>query len=120
VSYVLNPFTGNFDTVITNWIKKSSSISASSSLVVDATPLTTFDAREYIISIKRLSDGKVRTFNLNVVKDGTDVKDSVFGKVGGTLNVAIDTEVNLSTYELKITNNNLGSGIEVKLLKTKK
>lgn len=119
MSLTLNPLGPPFDVVKTRWGKGVDTVSSSSSLVVDTEPLASFEARNYFVSIKRVSDDKIRTFNLNVVKNGATVKDSLFGRVGGSLSVSIDTQVVASNYELKITNNNAGSDIEIIFLKSK-
>lgn len=114
---VWNPLEGKFDYVLAPFSTIFITIAGSTSIVVDAEPMASFQSGDYYFRIKRVSDGKVRSFHLTVNNDNGVIQDSLYGRVGGALSVGVDTDVNGSDYELTIVNNNVGN-LEVSYIKT--
>lgn len=115
---IYNSMTGELVPDSSAWWCYLETVSGSSSSIVDSEPSASFEGYSYYIKIKRLSDGSIRSLNLDVINNGSSTRDNVYGKVGGVLSVTIDTDISGGNYELTITNNNAGD-IEVSYLRTK-
>ena len=126
MSYQFNPFTGTFDAVGTTggpgpgpsvWTNGNLTITSSSSSVINSEAMSSFQTDFYFITIKRVSDNAVRSFNFTVTNDNGSLKDVVHNRIGSNLNIEIDAIINGLDYEVVVTNNN-ASDIEVSYIKS--
>ena len=114
---VWNALEGKFDYVLAPFSVIEQTITASTSSVVDTQPLASFTAATFYFKIVRVSDGKSRTFSLDVNNNDGDVRDTIYKKLGQNMSVLVDTGVSGLNYELTITNNE-ASDVAVTYLKT--
>jgi hypothetical protein len=91
-------------------------VSASSSLVVDATLLSTFSRLDYILNFKDNPVTVTKSLKLIVQNDAGSLKDSVSERLGGPINVLVDVTDDAVDAFLQITNNEIFD-IEVTFLK---
>jgi len=114
MSWRFNPFTGQLDKVVTGgagssvWDTISSSVTASSTGVVDSVANGMFQSLKYIITVFNDANTAYRTFELNVLNNNGSYKDTVSHRLqAGGLSLNVNTVNNAGTLELQITNNEL-------------
>lgn len=91
-------------------------VSASSTLVVDNTLLSTFSRLDYILNFKDNPITVTKSLKLAVQNNAGDLKDSVSERLGGPINVDVDVTDDAVDAMLEITNNE-SFDIEVTFLK---
>jgi hypothetical protein len=84
--------------------KKTVGLPASSTQLIDSSPLSRFRALEYLVQVNDLAD-QTKSFKLLVTQDDTGIKRQIYGRAGNALEIAVSAIVNGSDYELSITNN---------------
>jgi len=87
------------------WEKANGTVSASTTSVEDTIPLVDFNSVKYILSFSNGTNSEVKHMEVGVVNLGTSIKDSVYGKVKGSLNVHVNAVYNSPNFELEIINN---------------
>jgi hypothetical protein len=106
-----NPFTANFDFVDTTtaqanvWERFSGTVTASTSSNVDTIALTNFNSVKYIISLYNSTNNEVKQLEIGVANHTTSVKDTLYGKVKGSLDIDINSNLVGSNFELEFINN---------------
>ena len=104
-----NPFTGTFDFkgeggASTGYNTLSDQVPASSTKVIDTIALSSFFGLDYKLTIYNDANTVSRIYNLTIAKSGTTLKDKM-SKVGDSISVQVNANVNGSDYELEIINN---------------
>ena len=107
-----NTVTGNINNNIVNVIEDNSIwegvediVNASSSKIIDSIPFATFKAARHIITIYNKANNVYKTFDVASSKKGGDVRDSVYNKVGGSIDYQINVNLNAGNVEFEIVNN---------------
>ena len=107
MGFAFNPFTGSFDVINPTWIRIAGSIGGTSSTVVDTIPLAEFGSLDYKVGIHNAAKTEGRHFNINILNLSSTLKDNIYGRVSGSLNVTVAASINGANMELTITNNEL-------------
>lgn len=97
------------------WKLGFDNILASASKRIDLIPIASFNSLKYIFTAYNTVEKKNKIFEINIVRENDQIKDTVFGKVGNT-KVAINVLENSGNIEVWIQNNELFS-IELKFAK---
>ena len=88
------------------WIKRRFTIAASATVTVDSFAMTSFDSADYVCHVQDVSDTLSKSFYFRAhQKAGSSLKDSLYGKMGDSISINVNTAVNSGDYELNITNN---------------
>lgn len=103
-SITINPPGGGSDCVCV-WEKFTRSVPASSTVIVDSLPMSSFDKLEYTMNFENTLTNRSKGLKVSVVKDDTLIKEQVYAITGAPLSTGLATVVNGSDYELHITNN---------------
>jgi len=89
------------------WEKFTKLVPASSTIIVDSLPLTSFQQVELIINYKQTVTKRSRGLKVSMVKDDTLLEEQIYAMVGAPLAVGLNTVINGSNYELQIVNSEL-------------
>lgn len=90
------------------WIVKKKTVPAGQTVIVDSFDSSIHSAAHYDINATEVTasaDKKFRRLKLDTRRDDSGVKDIVRGRFGKGLSLAINTQLNGSSIELKVTNN---------------
>ena len=98
------------------WDKKTKIIPASATESVDEISLDIFKAAKYVIFISNGIDTIM--FDMNIINKNSNIKESIYGKIGTGISFSIDTSVSLGLMSLKITNKETSS-INTELIRYK-
>ena len=103
MKFIVNPFTGQLETVASEpWKCFSSSLANGEVKVVDTLPTASTDSAHYIVTMKTAT--KIKTFHLLALNDGGTMKDIIGPKLG-QISVNVTTQINGANIELELTNN---------------
>ncbi len=84
-------------------VKFTDTIPAMSAKVVDTALLSSFDTLDYTMSFKDSVTNQAKNLKMNVLKDDTNISDSVYSRLG-TLKVKADVNISGLNLEMNITN----------------
>ena len=88
------------------WIKRRFTIAASATITVDTFPVSNFDHVQYICYAQDVADTLSKSFQFQAHhKAGTSLKDVLYGMMGDSIDIDVDTAISAGDYELNITNN---------------
>lgn len=112
MSFVYNPFTGNLDDIGAGgsgapspWLRFGSSVTQSSTGVVDSVANTSFQALKYIISVFNEANTSYQSFEYNVLNNNGSYKETRSHRLNAGINIRVNTNNNAGTFELQIQNN---------------
>lgn len=91
------------------WEEYNKSLPASSTTIVDTFLMSSFKQCEYIVNFKDTASNKEKGLKLSVIKDDGSLKENVYAIIGSAISLAINTNINGTNYELKVTNNEASS-----------
>jgi len=86
-------------------ILSEGTINPGATLQGDIIDLTTFLSQRYLIRLKSVAQGRDLQFELAAYEDSGKIFESVFGKVGNSLNVAVNFSIASPNAVLDLTNN---------------
>lgn len=85
------------------WVRGTAIINPAQTVAIDTVPLADFFSLRYNISLYNLANSLTKTFELNIIKVGSTLRDSISNRIGtGSLSVNV-TVVGLNA-EIQITN----------------
>lgn len=88
------------------WKRLKSTAIGSSTTAVDTIALAKFSTAKYVLSLYNTTEVNFRTVEMNVLNDGTVVRDTLLNKLfNKPMNIKINAELNGSNMELNIENN---------------
>lgn len=90
---------------IDGWVKVSGSVSPSTTNIVDIQALADMQGLRYMLCYWNDANDKRRLLDISVVKKTGSLKDIVYGKIGDSLDVAVDFGISGSDLQMSITNN---------------
>ena len=85
--------------------KKSLTINANETKVIDTIPLASFRILEYTFSAFNMTELKTKGLKMLVKYSETSLNDQVFGRIGDQINFSLTSLANGLNYELSMTNN---------------
>lgn len=88
------------------WIKRTSSIPASSSSAVHTVGITTFRTLRYVFSIYNSTEDKTKSFDFLVNKEGGIIKTTLHNRLG-SVSLGIDAAIVGSNLVVTVTNNEI-------------
>jgi hypothetical protein len=89
------------------WIKSQKNISASGNVIVDTIKLTSFRSIKYIVTVYNKGLDKGKTLEMNLLKENAGIKETIYGKIGVGVNIAMSTGINGGNLEITVQNNEL-------------
>lgn len=106
MGFKLNPLTGKLD-LVNNLISGTTSVlvPAGQTVTVDSVTHSTLKTIDYLVNIHKSDFTKTRAFKMILSRDGSDVKDSVYSRVGNDLNCAVVSNVVGLDAIISVTNN---------------
>lgn len=113
MAYQFNPFTGQLDKIIRPsgssgpvlWAELNGTANASTTVVADTALLSSFVSTKYVIEIRDNTQAEFLFCEMLVFYDGSEIKETVYGKITNGIDVNLDTQINGTDYEFLITNN---------------
>ncbi len=82
-------------------------IGAGLTVTVETNALSSFNGIEYSLAIFDLTPTLIRFQKMAVVKQSPGLKDTVYAKIGSTVDLTLTAEVSGTDMVLKITNNEI-------------
>lgn len=80
-------------------------ISSGITKVVETIPMNKFNCLEYTVCIKNELETLVKTLKIQVSKNNSDIKETVYAKNGNAINIGITCVQSGSNFELTFVNN---------------
>ena len=84
-------------------------IPASTTLVVDTVALSNFRHLEYVVTYEDLTTNDLKSSKILILNDNSSLDDSVFGRNGSNIKVALSATTNAGNMELEVTNSETNS-----------
>jgi len=108
MGWVFNPFTGQLDKVgsgsgVTPLSNFSLNVAAGATETIYSDDFSIFSGSKIFFSASNSANGKYKTFDFTVARDGSDLKDVVHRV--GNFDAAISILINGANIELVVTNN---------------
>jgi hypothetical protein len=109
----LDPTTGggnnnNSTAVSSVWTRGDSIVYAEQARSIDLLPLSGFISIKYIMTFSNADEEKAVTLELTILHENGTIKDVVSNKIGRSISLGVDTNVNTNNeLEINITNNEL-------------
>ena len=80
-------------------------VSAGATTVIDSIPKNKVNSLEYDIDIRRGNNANIKSLKLFVTQQASDTEDTVFARLGNSVNMVVQSQINGSDIELSVTNN---------------
>lgn len=87
------------------WKKINVSALASSTTTLDSVSVNDFKTLKYIVSVRDNANNKTGTFEINIKNENGSLTDTVFAKLSGGINFAVNVINDAGFMKLNITNN---------------
>ena len=87
------------------WSKRKVGVAALSTNVIDTTDFDTIRGIKYILCFYSDIEDKTKMLDMSIIKENTSIKDTVYGRIGIGLNLAVTAVKNGSSIELRLQNN---------------
>jgi len=105
------------DSYLQTSIKKSDSVDAGSTKIVDILSFSKFNCIEYLVCFDKGSSFQAKTLNLKVYRDDTNVCSQVYGRNSAPVSVEVNASGNGGSLELSVKNNET-TPVSVRLVRT--
>ena len=89
------------------WIKSQKVINAGDEVIIDTLKLISFRSLKYIFCAYNKVEDKAKSCEINVIKVNGNISDSISGRLGDGINLALTSEKVSDDFNLKIKNNEL-------------
>lgn len=88
------------------WVTRKKEVLSNSFVVIDSITFENFKGAKYLIQLSNDTEDVFLTMELLVSRvKGSNLYDTIYAKLGDSINVEINTEINLPDMILKVTNN---------------
>ncbi len=87
------------------WKKVSVNALNSSVTTMDSISINNFKTIKYIVSVRDDVNNKTGTFEINIKNENGSLSDSIFAKISGGINFAVNVENDAGFMKIKFTNN---------------
>ena len=87
------------------WEKLAKTVPAASTIVVDVLPLASFKLAKFVVQMQNVPNNKYKSLEILASRRGaSQVNDSVYAKVGDSINVSLNVLVSGSDVQLQAVN----------------
>lgn len=87
------------------WKRLTFTVNALTTINTDTFPMSDLSSVDYAITIFNQTENVFKSFYLRANKKNSNVVDTVYGKIGDSINFAINAKKELNDYVLEIQNN---------------
>lgn len=107
MGFKFNPLTGRLDLVgqVNGTPTSNINIPAGQTVTIDSSLHADLKSISYFINLHKSDFTKIRSFKMNLVRIGSQVKDSVYSRIGNDLNCAVVSDVIGLNATIAVTNN---------------
>lgn len=105
MGFKFNPLTGKLDLVNNIVSTTSVLVPAGQTVTVDSVTHATLKSIDYLVNIHKSDFTQTRTFKMLLSRDGSDVKDSIYSRVGNGLSLQVVSSVVGLNATIAVTNN---------------